>query len=211
LDEIGNVSPEMQVRLLRFLEEKTIRKVGDLKEIPVDCRIIAATNSNLKAEMVSGRFREDLYFRLRVVTLEIPPLKDRKEDIPKLANQFVKKFCKQHNKPKLEIPPETLDWLVHYPWPGNVREMKNALEAAILFSLGGGLTVDDLKLAGLSETAISSKTDTEETQVFSLEENERNAIVRALKETRGVQKDAAELLGISRRAIHYKIKKYDIK
>jgi len=210
LDEIGNVSPEMQVRLLRFLEDKRIRKVGDLQEIPVDCRIVAATNSNLKAEMVSGRFREDLYFRLRVVTLEIPALKERAEDIPQLAEQFVKKFCKQHNKALLEIPPETRDWLTRYPWPGNVREMKNALEAAILFSPGGSLSVDDLKLAGLSESAVSPKTDKDAPQAFSLEENERNAILRALEETGGVQKDAAELLGISRRAIHYKIKKYDI-
>ena len=211
LDEIGNVSPEMQVRLLRFLEEKKIRRVGELQEIPVDCRILAATNSNLKAEMVSGRFREDLYFRLRVVNLEIPPLKDRKEDILHLAEQFVKKFCKRHNKPLLDIPSGTLDWLVHYSWPGNVREMKNALEAAILFSLGGNLTVDDLKLAGLSESAVPTQTETETSQAFSLEENERNAILRALEEAGGVQKDAAELLGISRRAIHYKIKKYDIR
>jgi DNA-binding NtrC family response regulator len=211
LDEIGNVSPEMQVRLLRFLEEKKIRRVGDLQEIPVDCRIIAATNSNLKAEMVAGRFREDLYFRLRVVTLEIPPLKERAADIPQLAEQFVKKFCKQHQKSLLEIPSETLDWLTRYPWPGNVREMKNALEAAILFSPGGSLSVDDLKLAGLSESAVSPKAESDTSQAFSLEENERNAILRALEETGGVQKDAAELLGISRRAIHYKIKKYDIK
>jgi DNA-binding NtrC family response regulator len=211
LDEIGNVSPEMQVRLLRFLEDKKIRRVGDLQEFPVDCRIIAATNSNLKAEMVSGKFREDLYFRLRVVTLEVPALKERVEDIPELAGQFVKKFCKLHNKSLLEIPPQTMDWLTRYPWPGNVREMKNALEAAILFSPGGSLSVDDLKLAGLSEAAVSPKAATEPSQAFSLEENERNAILRALEETGGVQKDAAELLGISRRAIHYKIKKYDIK
>jgi DNA-binding NtrC family response regulator len=211
LDEIGNVSPEMQVRLLRFLEEKKIRRVGDLQEIPVDCRVVAATNSNLKAEMVAGRFREDLYFRLRVVTLEIPALKERVADIPQLAEQFVKKFCKQHHKSLLEIPSETLDWLTRYPWPGNVREMKNALEAAILFSPGGSLSVEDLKLAGLSESAISPKAEAETSQAFSLEENERNAILRALEETGGVQKDAAELLGISRRAIHYKIKKYEIK
>ncbi len=211
LDEIGNISPEMQVRLLRFLEERKIRKVGDLQEIPVDCRIIAATNSNLKAEMVSGRFREDLYFRLRVVTLEIPALKERVEDIPYLADQFVRKFCKRHNKPLIEVPPETIEWLKHYPWPGNVREMKNALEAAVLFSLGGNLIIDDLKLAGLSSESVSlPEADADAPQAFSLEENERNAIVRALEEAGGVQKDAAELLGISRRAIHYKIKKYAI-
>jgi DNA-binding NtrC family response regulator len=213
LDEIGNISQEMQVRLLRFLEERRIRKVGDLQEIPVDCRIIAATNSNLKAEMVSGRFREDLYFRLRVVTLELPPLKERKEDIPHLAEQFVDKFARRHNKAPMEVPKETLKWLVSYPWPGNVREMKNALEAAVLFSLGGSLTIDDLKLAGLSEAGavqLTSDTDTDGAEAFSLEENERMAIVRALEKAGGVQKDAAELLGISRRAIHYKIKKYDI-
>ena len=211
LDEIGNISPEMQVRLLRFLEERKIRKVGDLQEIPVDCRIIAATNSNLRAEIDAGRFREDLYFRLRVVTLEIPELKERKEDIPFLAARFVSMFCKQQRKPALKIPSETLKWLSQYPWPGNVREMKNALEAAVLFSRGGKLEVNDLKLAGLSEPTSFPKEKTDSSQAFSLQESERNAILRALEQTGGVQKSAAELLGISRRAIHYKIKKYALR
>jgi DNA-binding NtrC family response regulator len=214
LDEIGNISPEMQVRLLRFLEEKKIRRVGDLRNIPVDCRIISATNSNLSAEIKAGRFREDLYFRLRVVTLEIPELKERKEDIPRLAGYFVKAFCERHNKPLLRISPETLEWLIRYPWPGNVREMKNAVEAAVVFSQGAELEISDLKLAGLSHPPSSPgrETDTtDKTQQFSLEENERQAILRALEEANGVQKDAAELLGISRRAIHYKIKKYALR
>lgn len=214
LDEVGNISPEMQVRLLRFLEERKIRRVGDLQEIPVDCRIISATNSNLRAEIDSGRFREDLYYRLRVVTLEIPELKERKEDIPRLAGYFVKMFCKRHNKPLLRVSPETLEWLTEYPWPGNVREMKNALEAAVVFSQGGRLEISDLKLAGLSLPAsfTEKKTDTTDiTRDFSLKENERMAILRALEKTGGVQKDAAELLGISRRAIHYKIKKYALR
>ena len=214
LDEIGNISSEMQVRLLRFLEDRKIRRVGDSREIPVDCRIISATNSNLKADIEAGRFREDLYYRLRVVTLEIPELKERKEDIPRLAGHFVRMFCERHNRSLLRISSETLEWLMHYPWPGNVREMKNALEAAVVFSQGGELEISDLKLAGLSEPSLSSGKETDMTDAseeFSLKENERLAIIRALEKTGGIQKDAAELLGISRRAINYKIKKYAIR
>ncbi len=214
LDEIGNISSEMQIRLLRFLEDRKIRRVGDSREIPVDCRIISATNSNLKADIEAGRFREDLYYRLRVVTLEIPELKKRKEDIPRLAGYFVRMFCERHNRPLLRISPETLDWLIRYPWPGNVREMKNALEAAVVFSQGGKLEIGDLKLAGLSEpSSLPGKEadTTDESEEFSLKENERLAIIRALEKSGGIQKDAAELLGISRRAINYKIKKYAIR
>ena len=117
LDEIGNISPEMQVRLLRFLEDRKIRRIGELKEIPVDCRVIAATNSDLPDEVSLGNFREDLYYRLRVVTLKIPPLRDRKEDIPLLAQFFVESFCKSHSLSVAQLPPETVKWLTAYPWP----------------------------------------------------------------------------------------------
>lgn len=212
LDEIGNISSEMQMRLLRFLEERKIRRVGDLQETPVDCRVIAATNADLREEIEAGRFREDLYFRLRVVTLEVPELKERTEDIPDLVKSFVKDFCQRYDKPLLKIPSETLKWLLRYSWPGNVREMKNALEAAVLLSQGGKLEISDLELAGLSEPAYATKGQEDNTAgSFSLQENERNAILRALEEAGGVQKEAAKLLGISRRAIHYKIKKYEIR
>jgi DNA-binding NtrC family response regulator len=207
LDEIGNISPEMQVRLLRFLEERKIRRIGDLKEIPVDCRVISATNADLPEEVENGSFREDLYYRLRVVTLTIPPLRDRKEDIPSLVQHFVESFCEAYNVPLVKLPAETLKWLCEYPWPGNVRELKNALEAGVVLCKDGILRPSDLHLTGLPQIPhrVSPGTDS-----LSLEESERNAIIRALQQAGWVQKDAAQLLGISRRAIHYKIKKYGI-
>jgi DNA-binding NtrC family response regulator len=207
LDEIGNISPEMQVRLLRFIEDRKIRRIGELKEIPVDCRIIAATNSDLVEDIKKGRFREDLYYRLRVVTLMVPCLAERKPDIPILARHFVEVFCRQHGVPTVTLPEETTHWLCNYPWPGNVRELKNAIEAGIVLCRDGVLRPGDFHLTGLPDLPADKPLVDDS---FSLEENERLAIVRALKKTGGVQKDAAELLGISRRAIHYKIKKYKI-
>jgi DNA-binding NtrC family response regulator len=207
LDEIGNVSPEMQTRLLRFLEDRKIRRIGSVREKMVDCRIISATNTDLLKDIEEGCFREDLYYRLRVVTLKIPLLRERKEDIPLLSQHFVEEFCKKHEVSTVKILPETIKWLSDYPWPGNVRELKNALEAGVVLCKDCVLRPSDLYLTGLPEIpgAVSSESDS-----FSLEESERNAIIRALKQTGGVQKNAAKLLGISRRAIHYKIKKFEI-
>jgi len=216
LDEIGNISQDMQVRLLRFIEDRKIRKIGDTTEISVNCRVIAATNSDLLEDIRAGRFREDLYYRLRVVTLNIPTLRERKEDVEYLARYFVESFCDKNDIPVVDLSPETIEWLKNYPWPGNVRELKNALEAGIVMSDNGLLRPEDLQLTGLPNIAPdfnngpSSDRAVLKTDAFSLEESERNTIIRALKETKGVQKDAADLLGISRRAIHYKIKKYDI-
>ncbi|MEA1901049.1 MAG: sigma-54 dependent transcriptional regulator [Thermodesulfobacteriota bacterium] len=207
LDEIGNISPDMQIRLLRFLEDRKIRRVGDLQEIPVDCRIIAATNSDLLEDIKAGRFREDLYYRLRVVTLKVPRLRDRKEDIPLLARHFVDKFCESYENKAVELPSETIKWLCNYPWPGNIRELKNALEAGVVLCRNEVLSIDDLYLAGLPEVPYCASS---KDKPLSLEEAECNAILHALKEAGGIQKNAAKLLGISRRAIHYKIKKYEI-
>jgi DNA-binding NtrC family response regulator len=210
LDEIGNISHDMQVRLLRFLEDRKIRRIGDLKEIPVNCRVISATNVDLAEEVAAGNFREDLYYRLRVVTLKIPPLRERREDIPVLAQQFVEKFCKDQNLPVVKLPAETIKWLCEYPWPGNVRELKNALEGGVVLCSGGVLHKSDLRLSGLPDTPRKSRTAPADSSSLSLEESERNAILRALQQAGFVQKEAANLLGISRRAIHYKIKKYGI-
>ncbi len=211
LDEIGNISHEMQVRLLRFLEDKKIRRVGDLKEIPVNCRVISATNADLREEVALGNFREDLYYRLRVVTLKIPPLRERREDIPGLAQNFVETFCKTHHMPPVRIPPETLRWLSQYPWPGNVRELKNGLEGGVVLCRDGVLHKSDLCLSGLPEEPEKKQPPSNaEASALSLEESERAAILRALQQAGFVQKEAANLLGISRRAIHYKIKKYGI-
>lgn len=208
LDEIGNVSAEMQMRLLRFLEDHKIRRIGDVQEISVDCRVIAATNTNLLEDIRSGQFREDLYYRLRVVTLNIPPLRERPEDIPGFIKYFVETFCSNNGIPPVEILPETITKICDYPWPGNVRELRNTLEAAVALCPDSVLRPKDIRLPSTIE--MDSEGEFAESS-FSLEENERQAIIRALKETGGVQKSAAELLGISRRAIHYKIKKYGIK
>jgi DNA-binding NtrC family response regulator len=208
LDEIGNISQDMQLRLLRFLENRKIRRIGELKENTVDCRVIAATNSDLAEEIRKGNFREDLYYRLRVVTLQVPPLRERKEDIQLLAQLFVKTYAGKHGARSVKLPDKTLAYLCNYPWTGNVRELKNAMEAGIVLCHGNVLKPDDLHLSGLPSIDVTS--DTEPQDSFSLEDTERNAIIRALRQTNGVQKEAAKLLGISRRAIHYKIKKYEI-
>lgn len=209
LDEIGNISVEMQVRLLRFLEDRKIRRIGGLKENAVDCRVIAATNSDLVEDIKEGTFREDLYYRLRVVTLNVPRLRDRKEDIPILAQIFTQSYANQHGTRPINLPDETISYLCDYPWPGNVREMKNAIEAGIVLCRGNVLKPKDLHLSGLPSVDMSNDDEMDQSS-FSLEDTERNAIIRALKQAGGVQKEAAKLLGISRRAIHYKIKKYDI-
>ncbi len=207
LDEIGNIGPEMQMRLLRFLENHKIRRIGAIREIDVDCRVLAATNANLADEIRAGRFREDLYYRLRVVTVAVPPLRDRREDIPGMARYFADNFRAQNGLPPVEILPETMEVLQEHDWPGNVRELKNTMEAGAALCPDNKLKPEHLQLH-LFET--ESRSDDED-EAFSLEENERRAILRALKQTGGVQKAAADLLGISRRAIHYKIKKYGIK
>ena len=208
LDEIGNVSPEMQVRLLRFLEQRNIRKVGDVHEIPVDCRVLSATNTDLLREVDEGRFREDLYYRLRVVTLKIPPLRERREDIPLIAGKFVQDICRERGLPEMELHPDVVEWLCCYSWPGNVRELKNALSGAIALCDNHILLPEHLQLTGLSDIELTESTGDDS---LRLEESERNLIVRALKESGGVQKDAAPLLGISPRVLNYKIKKLGIK
>ncbi len=207
LDEIGNISSEMQMRLLRFLEDRKIRRIGDVQEIEVNCRVIAATNLDLPAAVKAGDFREDLYYRLRVVTLRIPPLRERPEDIPLIAQRFVEKFCAQHNRPSLNLSPESIDWMLHYPWPGNVRELKNALEAAIVLAKDDVLQPSDLEAACRPQ---GREAPAESDRPLTIEESERSLILRALEQANWVQKDAAERLGISRRALHYKLKKFGI-
>ncbi len=206
LDEIGNISAEMQMRMLRFLEERAIRRVGEVKEIPVDCRVIAATNANIAEEIRAGRFREDLYYRLRVVILHIPPLRERKEDIPDLIRHCMKQFL--HNAPDtIEIPEATMNWLCRYSWPGNIRELKNALEGSLVLCRSGVLLPEDFHLTDISSHNAPIQT---ESAAMSLEENEKKAIIKALQQSGGIRTQAADLLGISRRSIQYKIKKYDI-
>jgi len=227
LDEIGNISPEMQTRLLRFLQERTLRRVGDTHAIPVNCRVIAATNADLPALVKKGEFREDLYFRLKVVTLKVPPLRERKEDIPLLTARFLETFSADQHRPKITASPETLALLMSHNWPGNVRELRHALEGGVVFCQGTTLEPHDIQLeqnqdlhspaasasgpatAGQPASGTSAGASSAQSGL-SLEENEHLAIIRALERSAWVKKTAADLLGISRRAIHYKIKKYNI-
>ncbi|MFZ5426225.1 MAG: sigma-54-dependent transcriptional regulator [Thermodesulfobacteriota bacterium] len=203
LDEIGNISMEMQLRLLRFLESRKIRRIGDTREIAVDCRVVAATNSDLAQDVAGGGFREDLYYRLRVVTINVPPLRDRKEDIPLLAAHFAGSFSKSQSMDKVTIPQETIDFMLGYSWPGNIRELKNAIEAGIVLCQDGVLRPRDLQLAPAHKAHQSE-------EALSLDESEKQAIIRALEKSGWVQKDAAPLLGVSKRALNYKIQKYAI-
>lgn len=207
LDEIGNISPDMQNRLLRFLENKKIRQVGAITETQVDCRVLAATNSDLLLDIEQGKFRQDLYYRLKVVTLTVPPLRERKEDILPLAGFFTDSYCREHNLPKVEFSDNTIKLLEEHPWPGNVRELKNSLEAGIILCKENKIEPSDLQLENIRN---ETQPEAGSKDLFSIEESEKETIIRALKQTHGVQKSAADLLKISKRAIHYKIKKYNI-
>jgi len=188
LDEIGNVSPDMQSRLLRFLEGRKIRQVGSIKEKNVNCRVLSATNADIVADIETGLFRQDLYYRLKVITVTIPPLKDRKEDIHALSTFFVNKYIKANDLGEIQITNATLKALKEHSWPGNIREMKNALEAGIILCKNNKLQPWDLQLENIRQTAtMVSENDTG----FSIEASEKNTIIRALKKSKGVQKTAA--------------------
>lgn len=205
LDEIGNISADMQSRLLRFLEEKKIRQVGAIKEKEVDCRVIAATNADLRGAVDEGNFRSDLYYRLKVVTLTIPPLRERREDIPQLARFFADNYSKVNNLPRVELPQKTLRWLQSLSWPGNVRELKNAIQSGVILCKNNKIQPEDLQLDSEVQNGVEHNEED-----FSIEQSEKEAIIRALRQAKGVKKEAAELLGISRRAIQYKSKKYNL-
>ena len=204
LDEIGNISHDMQCRLLRFLEDRQIRRVGDIAESPVDCRVISATNADLMADIQAGTFRQDLYYRLKGIALTIPPLRERREDIPALAAFFASGAAGADG---ICISDEALADLCDHTWPGNIRELKNVVEAGAILCRDRTITPEDLQIdAGTGAAGDPNGMETH----FSIEESEKSTIIRALKEARGVQKKAADLLNISKRAIHYKVKKYGI-
>ncbi len=210
LDEIGNVSPEMQVRLLTFLQERTIRPLGQNKEKKIDCRVVAVTNENLRAKMEEGTFRQDLYYRLKVVELRVPPLRERREDIGQLAEAFVVRYCREQGRDLVAIAPETMALFMAHSWPGNVRELQYAILGSLVFCSGSVLKPKHLqgRLEGSCSTSEVALGD--EDSPRTLEEWERLAIESALRETSGNRKKAADVLGISRRAIQYKVKKYGL-
>ena len=215
LDEIGNISHDMQCRLLRFLEDGKIRQVGAVTDKNVDCRVLAATNADLKEDIEAGTFRRDLYYRLKGITLTVPPLRERKEDIPALSRFFVDRYTRTHGIEQVRISDATLKVLMEHPWPGNIRELKNTVEAGTILCRDNTIQPWDLQIEMIRENAslvsdLQQEPGQEQELEFSIEESEKNTIIRALKKTRGVQKHAADLLNISKRAIHYKVKKYHI-
>jgi DNA-binding NtrC family response regulator len=209
LDEIGDMSANTQAKILRVLQEHEFERLGGTRTIKVDVRLIAATNRDLPSMVESGLFREDLYYRLNVVTIEMPPLRERKEDVAALANFFIRRFAGELKKKIEGLEPEALKLLMRYHWPGNIRELENAIERAMLLADGTHIATDDLRL-GDTGAAGSPREAASILKIpptgIPLGEIERLALVEALKMSNWVQKDAAELLAISPRVMNYKIK-----
>src|SRR5262247_3768285 len=209
LDEIGDMSANTQAKILRVLQEHEFERLGGTRTIKVDVRLIAATNRDLPTMVEAGTFREDLYYRLNVVTIEMPPLRERKDDIVPLAKSFIRRFAGELKKRIDGLEPEAQKLLMRYNWPGNIRELENAIERAMLLAEGRAIAADDLRLGAAPTTGggreASSIVKIPPTGI-PLEEIERLALVEALKMSNWVQKDAAELLAISPRVMNYKIK-----
>ena len=201
LDEIATIPPKMQVELLRVLESKSFVRVGGNKEITSDFRVICATNRDLKSMVEKGTFREDLFYRLNVVNIEVPPLRERIEDIPLLVDYFIKKYCTSMNRPLITIDSSALKRLEGFPFPGNIRELENMIERAIVVGNGRKITLKDLPLG----KAIVNTT------VESLDDLEKNHILRMLSKYRWNISAAAKALGIDRVTLYNKIKKYNLK
>ncbi|MCX6941511.1 MAG: sigma-54 dependent transcriptional regulator [Verrucomicrobia bacterium] len=212
LDEIGEISPSTQVKLLRFLETKAIERVGSSKPINLDVRLVAATNRNLEQLVRDGKFRDDLFFRLNVVRLVMPPLRARTEDIPLLLAHFIKIFSDENAVPPLTVESGALRTLQAYPWPGNIRELRNFCENAVVMRRGGNLSEYDLesKFRGQPDGVVASPAGAFTATApgatsLSIEDNEKRLLREALHQSRGNRTKAAELMGISRRTLHRKL------
>jgi len=192
LDEIGDLTPSLQVKLLRTLQERKIQRVGGRHEIPVDTRVVAATNADLHAAIASGKFREDLYFRLAVVTLQIPPLREREGDAVLVATEFLRRFAAESGKEGLNFSPEALKAIAGYSWPGNIREMQNRVRRAVIMADKKRLTVEDLELASGTEAPAAM------TLKDAREALERRMVLHALQQHKGKISPAAAALGVSR-------------
>jgi Nif-specific regulatory protein len=209
LDEIGDMSANTQAKILRVLQEHEFERLGGTRTLRTDVRVITATNRNLPQMVANGQFREDLYYRLNVVSIEMPPLRERKEDVGALAGYFLRRFASELKKRVDGVSPDALKLLMRYNWPGNIRELENSIERAVLLCEGQQVTSTDLRLGELS-TSTPSGEGSPVVKIpptgIALEEIERQALIEALKMSNWVQKDAAELLNISPRVMNYKIK-----
>lgn len=205
LDEVSEMSLGTQVKLLRVLETQKFQRVGGAKNIKVDIRLIAATNTNLEKRIKEGKFRDDLYYRLNVVSIKMPPLRERKDDIPLLINAFLKESCKEHKKQTITVRQDALQKLIDYPWPGNVRELRNLIESIVILTKKNEITLDDLPAHIKEGIAPSMLTET-----GNIRDAEKTLILDALRKTNNNKTKAAELIGISRRTLHRKIKEYGL-
>jgi DNA-binding NtrC family response regulator len=212
LDEIGEIDSTLQVKLLRFLGERTFERVGSNKTILADVRLIAATNKRLENLVKAGTFREDLFYRLKVVEINVPPLRDRKTDVGILARAFMREFARENSKTVQDLTPDALETLIQYRWPGNVRELRSAIEHAVVFSKGDKISVRDLppqvRNAPAEGEAVGASG--EHPDELNIKEAEKQLIIRAIKECEGNRSAAAKKLGMSRRSLHRKLHSYNI-
>lgn len=217
LDEIGEIPLTLQAKLLRVLEEQTFRRLGGLKDINLDLRVIAATNKNLREAVNEGAFRQDLYFRLNVIHITIPQLRERPEDIAPLANFFVEHYNRKFKRHIEGISPEAMDMLERHDWPGNVRELRNAIERAMILEDSAFITAQSLPMSisrqapGTTSATIDSYPRIIPDTGMSLEDNEKRLLMQALEKTGGNQTQAARLLRITRDTLRYKMKKFDLR
>jgi DNA-binding NtrC family response regulator len=208
LDEVGELEAQMQVKLLRVLEERAFERVGGAKTLQVDVRLVAATNKQLKKLVSEGKFRDDLFYRLSVVTVDLPPLRERRDDVPLLVKAFLNEFSRENGKQVRELTPEALNVLLAYDWPGNVRELRNAIEQMVVLARAERLTVRDVP-ATIRGGADLTRINVVRTGM-TVEDAERQLIVQALKELDGNRTKAAQKIGISRRTLHRKLKQYGL-
>jgi len=206
LDEIGDVPPGTQVKLLRVLQEREFERLGGTRTLKVDVRLVAATNRDLRAALEQGTFREDLYYRLNVVPVDIPPLRDHKEDIPELVNLFISRLSQESGKQLTGVTPEALKMLVDYPWPGNVRELQNIIERAATMARGATLEAGDIHFDSPHTKAADSGTSVLP-EGMTLEQWEDEMIREALRRANGNKSQAARMLGLSRNALRYRLSK----
>jgi formate hydrogenlyase transcriptional activator len=219
LDEIGEIPLELQPKLLRVLQEREFERLGSSRTLRTDARLIAATNRDLKAMVGEQKFRSDLYYRLNVFPIRVPALRERTEDIPLLVRHFVKEFSRRNNRVIDTIPSETMQALIHYQWPGNIRELQNVIERAVIISKGPTLNVPLAELkpelsAVPGESPVSGKAISQENLQYMVDRTERNQILRALEETNGVvagANGAAARLGVKRSTLQRKMDKLKIR
>ncbi len=209
LDEVGDLSPALQAKLLRVLQLGEFIPVGATRPRQVDVRFVAATNKNLEEEVARGNFREDLYYRLNVIALELPPLRERPEDIEPLAQHFLQLMIRKARRPPKGITPEALQMMLSYHWPGNVRELENVIERGAILARGEFITATMLPFKPRSDSPRST-VDSGETALLNLRDAERLQVIRALRQTEWNKSQAAQLLGVTRKTIDRKIKEYDL-